>query len=133
MESFPYLPFAFEIVIGTQLALINQSKLHERQPICSLATNRPHCTGPRYFYRSPRHFGFDPLHGTRSDPAFSRGFQYPLTTCQRRSDSLLDLRVDPRAADRLAALGTFLSCPGDTGVYALLNDRPFEFSKYPEH
>jgi hypothetical protein len=52
----------------------------------------------------------------------SRCFQYPLAACQRRADRILDLRVNPRPAYRVAALGAFLARPGDTGIDALLNN-----------
>jgi hypothetical protein len=60
-----------------------------------------------YFYRSAPYLRLDPLHCTRSDPAFSRGFQYPFAAGKRGTDCIRDLGVYPRPADRLPLLVPF--------------------------
>src|SRR5271163_2661304 len=85
----------------------------------------------------------DPLHGRYPNPDQSRGFEDAGSLPKLGADLLYFAAVYfaavyfaavyLRAANRLSAFGAHLSCPGQSSVYALLDDRALEFREHTEH
>src|SRR4051794_22606474 len=84
--------------------------------------------------RLTRNVALYPLHRAGPDADDGRRLQDAGAGSKLLADALLNVGADRGTADRLARLGRS-TCfdPCHAGLYAALDDSPFELSKYAQH